>query len=163
MTAISNKVINRLTLYHCLLKYTFSRQLFISSFEIADLLDLNDSLVRKDIALCGVLGHKKNGYITAELQSAIEKKLGFSERKEVFIIGAGNLGTALVNYADFKDYGIDVLALFDIDPDKIGKEIAKKKGSFSSQIRKFNFKNKYQKHYPCLSAAKSTRSCRLCR
>jgi redox-sensing transcriptional repressor len=123
MTAVSNKIIDRLTLYHCILKYTVKGQEFISSSEIADLLNLDASSVRKDIALCGVLGHKKNGYITAELQSAIEKKLGFSERKEVFIIGAGNLGTALVNYADFKDYGIDILALFDNDVDKIGQEV----------------------------------------
>lgn len=127
MSAISNKIINRLTLYHCLLKYTFKERNFISSFEIAELLDLDDSLVRKDIALCSVLGHKKSGYLVNELKQAIELKLGFSERKEVFIIGAGNLGTALINYADFKDYGIDVLALFDNDPEKIGKEIGGKR------------------------------------
>ena len=123
MTAISNKIINRLTLYHCILKYTVQGQDFISSFEIADLLNLNDSLVRKDIALCGVLGHKKQGYFIEDLKKAIEKTLGFTERKEVFVIGAGNLGTALVKYADFKDYGIDILALFDSDIDKIGQEV----------------------------------------
>lgn len=123
MTAISNKIINRLTLYHCILKYTVQGQDFISSFEIADLLNLDDSLVRKDIALCGVLGHKKQGYFIEDLKKAIEKTLGFAERKEVFVIGAGNLGTALVKYADFKDYGIDILALFDSDVDKIGQEV----------------------------------------
>lgn len=123
MTAISNKIINRLTLYHCILKYTAKDQTNISSFEIADLLNLNDSLVRKDIALCGVLGHKKQGYFIEDLKKAIEQKLGFTERKEVFVIGAGNLGTALVKYADFKDYGIDILALFDNDVDKIGQEV----------------------------------------
>lgn len=123
MTAISNKIINRLTLYHCILKYTVQGQDFISSFEIADLLNLNDSLVRKDIALCGVLGHKKQGYFIEDLKKSIEKTLEFTERKEVFVIGAGNLGTALVKYADFKDYGIDILALFDSDVDKIGQEV----------------------------------------
>ena len=123
MTAISNKIINRLTLYHCLLKYTFNDKNFISSFEIADILDLDDSLVRKDIALCGVLGRRKNGYQTNDLKQAIEQTLGFSQRKKVAIVGAGNLGTALVNYADFKDYGIDVLALFDNDPSKIGQKV----------------------------------------
>ncbi len=145
MTAISNKVINRLTLYHCLLKYTCKGNSFIASSEIADLLDLDDSLVRKDIALCGVLGHKRQGYIVEELKKSIEQKLGFSERKEVFIIGAGSLGTALVNYADFKDYGIDILALFDNDPNKIGKEIGGKRvvslEKLPNLISRINIKN----------------------
>ena len=123
MAAVSNKIINRLTLYHCILKYSVQGQEFISSFEIADLLNLNDSLVRKDIALCGVLGHKKQGYFIKDLKKAIEQKLGFTERKEVFVIGAGNLGIALVKYADFKDYGIDICALFDSDINKIGQEV----------------------------------------
>lgn len=126
MTAISSKIINRLTLYHCILKYTFKDKDFISSFEIADLLNLDDSLVRKDIALCGVIGYKKSGYLTSELKQVIEKKLGFAERKKVAIIGAGNLGSALINYADFRDYGIDVLALFDNNPNKIGQIIGDK-------------------------------------
>ena len=145
MTAISNKVINRLTLYHCLLKYTCKGTPFIASSEIADLLDLNDSLVRKDIALCGVLGRKKQGYVVDELKKSIEQKLGFSERKEVFIIGAGSLGTALVNYADFKDYGIDILALFDNDPNKIGKQIGGKQvvslEKLPNLISRINIKN----------------------
>ena len=145
MTAISNKIINRLTLYHCIIKYTAKNQEFISSFEIADLLGLDDSLVRKDIALCGVLGRKKNGYLTTELKQAIEKKLGFSERKEVFVIGAGNLGTALVKYADFKYYGIDILALFDTDENKIGTEVSGKRilalNKLESLISRISVKN----------------------
>lgn len=127
MAKLSNKIINRLTLYHCLLKYSAPDKSSISSGEIADLLNLDDSQVRKDIALCGVLGRQKHGYPILELKQAIEKQLGCSERKEVFIIGAGNLGAALAHFADFKDYGIDVLALFDNDPDKIGQEIKGKR------------------------------------
>ena len=127
MVNLSGKVIHRLTLYHCILKYTLINQERVSSFEIADLLGLDDSQVRKDIALCGVLGYKKQGYATEDLKRAIEKKLGFQERKDVFIIGAGHLGMALANYTDFKDYGIDILCLFDNDPKKIGQEITVKR------------------------------------
>lgn len=145
MPAISSKIINRLTSYHCILKYTFNDKEFISSFEIADLLDLDASLVRKDIALCGVLGYKKNGYQTKELKQAIEQTLGFSERKKVVIIGAGNLGNALINYADFIDYGIDVLALFDNNPTKIGQMIAGKNilalDNLPSFVSEHNIKN----------------------
>lgn len=127
MKKLSNKIINRLTLYHCLLKYSAPENNCISSVEIAELLHLDDSQVRKDIALCGVLGRQKQGYPVTELKQAIEKELGFSTRKEVFIVGAGNLGTALALFSDFKDYGIDVLALFDNDPQKIGQEVRGKR------------------------------------
>lgn len=127
MANLSGKVIHRLTLYHCILKYTLINQERVSSFEIADLLSLDDSQVRKDIALCDVLGYKKQGYATQDLKRAIEKKLGFQKKKEVFIIGAGHLGMALANYTDFNDYGIDILCLFDNNPNKIGQEINRKK------------------------------------
>ena len=145
MVNLSGKVIHRLTLYHCILKYTLINQERVSSFEIADLLGLDDSQVRKDIALCGVLGYKKQGYATQDLKRAIEKKLGFQERKEVFIIGAGHLGTALANYTDFKDYGIDILCLFDNNPEKIGQEINGKKifalEKLPNLISRVNIKN----------------------
>ena len=145
MVNLSGKVIHRLTLYHCILKYTLIDQERVSSFEIADLLGLDDSQVRKDIALCGVLGYKKQGYATEDLKRAIEKKLGFQERKDVFIIGAGHLGMALANYTDFKDYGIDILCLFDNDPKKIGQEINGKKifslEKLADLISRVNIKN----------------------
>lgn len=145
MVELSNKVIHRLTLYHCILKYTVCEQEYISSFEIADLLNLDDSQVRKDIAQCGVLGHKKQGYHSENLKYAIEQKLGFKERKEVFIIGAGHLGMALANYTDFKDYGIDILCLLDNNPDKIGQEINGKKifalEKLPNLISRVNIKN----------------------
>ena len=145
MTELSNKVIHRLTLYHCILKYTVCGQEYISSFEIADLLNLDDSQVRKDIAQCGVLGHKKQGYNSVDLKQTIEKKLSFKQRKEVFIIGAGHLGTALANYTDFKDYGIDILCLLDKNPDKIGQEINGKKifdlEKLPNLISRVNIKN----------------------
>ncbi len=123
MNAISNKVIERLTLYHCILKYSWSEKSFISSHEIASFLNLDDSQVRKDIALCGVLGKQKSGYPVNELKKSIEKKLSFQETNNVFIIGTGNLGEALTKYSDFKDYGIEIKGLFDTNPSKIGQII----------------------------------------
>ena len=127
MAQLTNKIINRLMLYHCLLKYSALDKISISSAEIAELLSLDDSLVRKDIELCGVLGRQRHGYPVKELKIAIENQLGFSKRKEVFILGAGYLGAALAHFADFKDYGIDILALFDNDERKIGMEIRGKR------------------------------------
>ncbi len=123
----SAKAIERLTLYHCILcQALLHGEDFISSAQIASLLRIDDSQVRKDLALCQAGGKAKIGYPVKTLKIAIEYALGFSRRKEVFIIGAGNLGFALAQYDDFPNYGIDVLALFDNNPDKIGQKIKKK-------------------------------------
>lgn len=119
----SKKAIERLTLYHCILTHTVAERDFVSSAEIASLLKFDDSQVRKDIAACHIIGKQKYGYPVSELKTAIEKTLGFTKKKTVFIIGAGNLGSALIKYTDFNDYGIEICALFDNDPQKIGKEI----------------------------------------
>ncbi len=127
MTQLSSKVIGRFTLYHCILTDCLMRgQDYISSAQIALLLKVDDSQVRKDIALCKISGRAKVGYSVTELKQAIEKLLGFRQRKELFIVGAGNLGFALAKYDDFKDYGLDVLALFDNDPLKVGLNVGQK-------------------------------------
>ncbi len=124
---ISDKVINRLTLYHCILvDYIASNQEFISSKQIAQLLKIDDSQVRKDISMLNNSGKGRVGYIVKELKSSIEKTLGFKKTKNAFIIGAGNLGTALANYDNFADYGLNIVALFDNDTRKIGKTINNK-------------------------------------
>ncbi|GBR75420.1 redox-sensing transcriptional repressor Rex [Candidatus Termititenax persephonae] len=126
--SIPSNAIKRLTLYHhilsdCLLKGNE----YISSQHIAELLKIDDSQVRKDIALCAASGKTKVGYAVLELKKAIERLLGFREQKAAFIIGAGNLGSALAKHTDFQDYGLDIVALFDNDPTKIDTFINGKK------------------------------------
>ncbi len=126
-TKISEKVINRLTLYHCILTdYLAAGQEFISSKQIAQLLHIDDSQVRKDISMLNNSGKGRVGYIVKELKMSIETTLGFKKTKNAFIIGAGNLGTALANYDNFTNYGLNIVALFDNDTRKIGKSINNK-------------------------------------
>lgn len=121
---IPEKVINRLTLYHCILSdFINNKTEFISSKQIAQLLNIDDSQVRKDINYLDNSGKSRVGYIVKELKIAIEKTLGFKKNKKAFIIGAGNLGTAIANYGNFTDYGLNIIALFDNAPKKIGKII----------------------------------------
>ncbi|MDR1026779.1 MAG: redox-sensing transcriptional repressor Rex [Lactobacillus sp.] len=125
---LPTKTIQRLTLYHSILRdYIFKEVPSISSQQIASLLKIDDSQVRKDITFCHVQGKTKIGYDVAELKKAIEKLLGFEKSKDVFIVGAGNLGLALAKHDDFKDYGLDILALFDVDDDKVAQVINGKK------------------------------------
>ena len=89
---ISDKVINRLTLYHCILADYINENIeFISSKQIASLLKIDDSQVRKDINLLNNTGKSRVGYIVKELKKSIEAALSFSKTKKAFIIGAGNL------------------------------------------------------------------------
>ena len=121
---ISDKVINRLTLYHCILTDYIDKGIeHISSGQIAELLHIDDSQVRKDINLLNNSGKSRIGYIVKELKISIEHTLGFKKNKKALIVGAGNLGTAIANYSNFSAYGLKILAIFDNDSNKIGKII----------------------------------------
>src|SRR5574344_2009085 len=125
---ISDKVINRLTLYHCILQDFIDKETeYISSKQIATLLRIDDSQVRKDINILNNSGKCRVGYIVKELKKSIEKTLGFAKTKNAYIIGAGNLGMALAKYDNFTSYGLNIISLFDNNPDKIGKDINNKK------------------------------------
>ena len=124
---IPEKVINRLTLYHYILEDYSSDEENISSTKIAELLNIDNSQVRKDIKYLNNTGKCRVGYNIQKLKSAIEQELGFKKQRDAFIIGAGNLGSALVKYDSFKNYGLQILAMFDNDSKKIGTEINNKK------------------------------------
>lgn len=124
---ISEKVISRLTLYHCILDdYIKNNIEFIASKQISVLLNIDDSQVRKDISILNNSGKCRVGYIVKELKKSIETTLGFSKTKNAFIIGAGNLGMALAKYDNFTNYGLNIIALFDNDNTKIGKTVNNK-------------------------------------
>ena len=127
-TKIPDKVINRLTLYHCILQDFLAKgEEFISSKQIARLLHIDDSQVRKDISVLDNSGKCRVGYIVKELKFSIEKTLGFKKQKNACIIGAGNLGSALAKYDGFASYGLNIVALVDTDPNKIASSVNGKK------------------------------------
>jgi redox-sensing transcriptional repressor len=93
----------------------------VSCTHISDELRLDPTQVRKDLAITGIVGKPKIGYMVPELIDAIEKFLGWHDCSEAFLVGVGNLGGALLNYPDFKKHGLNIIAAFDIDNEKIGK------------------------------------------
>ncbi len=120
---IPDKVIRRLTLYHFILDDLREDEKYISSSKISQLLNIDNSQVRKDLKYLDKPGKARIGYDAKILKKAIEEKLGFKQTKDVFIIGAGNLGSALAKYSNFQNYGLNVLAMFDNNPNKIGTTI----------------------------------------
>jgi len=117
---ISEKVINRLTMYHFILEDMKDDEKYVSSNKFANLLNIDNSQVRKDLKYIDNQGKCRVGYEAKKLKSKIEEVLGFKKTKDVFIVGAGNLGAALAKYDSFKDYGLNVLAMFDKDEKKVG-------------------------------------------
>lgn len=124
---ISHKIVERLTLYHSILvEYIAEGVESISSPQIATRLNIDDSQIRKDCKFINNIGRRRVGYNVVDLKEAIEKTLGFSEPKDAFIVGAGHVGLALARYDNFKNYGLNVLAMFDNDPVKIGMKFSDK-------------------------------------
>ena len=120
---IPEKVINRLTMYHFILEDMREDEKYVSSTKFANLLKIDNSQVRKDLKYLDNQGKCRVGYEVKELKRKIEECLGFKQTKDIFVVGAGNLGSALAKYESFKDYGLNVLALFDKDPKKVGTTI----------------------------------------
>ena len=121
---ISMAVIRRLPRYfrylQDLIKLDIKR---ISSRELSERMGITASQIRQDLNCFGGFGQQGYGYNVEFLFNEISKILGVDKRFSCVIIGAGNMGTALANYENFKKRGFDILAVFDVDPDKIGSKV----------------------------------------
>lgn len=95
----------------------------VSSTVIANELNFDPTQVRKDVEYTGVVGKPKTGFSIAELIDAIEDFLNWNNITDAFLVGAGSLGTAMLGYGRFRDYGMNFVAAFDNDELKIGKTI----------------------------------------
>ncbi len=93
----------------------------VSCTHIAQDLRLDPTQVRKDLEMTAIIGRPRIGYPVAELIAAIEEFLGWNNSRDAFLAGAGSLGAALAGYKSFRDYGLNIVAAFDSDPEKIGK------------------------------------------
>ncbi len=84
---------------------------------------LTDTQIRKDLAHFGQFGHPGVGYDVSELIDSIRRILGTDRTWNVLLVGAGNLGSALSAYRGFARKGFKLVAVFDVDPKKIGKSM----------------------------------------
>jgi redox-sensing transcriptional repressor len=96
---------------------------YISGTAIAQELNLEPIQVRKDIALTGITGKPKKGYSIASLITAIERFLCWDSIQDAVLVGAGNLGTALIGHREFQIHGLNIVAAFDKNPRKYGTMI----------------------------------------
>ncbi len=92
----------------------------ISGTIIAQELDLEAIQVRKDLAVTGIVGKPRVGYPVSELIAAIENFLNWDKSTKAVILGAGNLGSALMGYRELKKHGLSLVAAFDASFEKTG-------------------------------------------
>lgn len=95
----------------------------ISSGELSRRMKVTASQIRQDLNNFGGFGQQGYGYNVQYLYEEIGRILGVDRKHNMIIIGSGNLGHAIANYANFKRRGFIVNGMFDIDPDLIGKSV----------------------------------------
>ena len=121
---ISKATIDRLPLYYRTLRLAQDDGMdIISSDELGRRLELTPEQIRKDLALFGQFGKKGVGYYVNELKFNVGKILGLDNHWNIAIVGIGHLGVALANYQNFIALGFNLVALFDNDPNIIGKTV----------------------------------------
>ena len=123
--SIPKNVIKRLPRYYrflgMLLESGIER---ISSNELSKRMGLTASQIRQDLNCFGDFGQQGYGYNISSLKESIAEILGIKNKSRAVIIGVGHLGSAIANHSTLEKCGVELVGLFDISLDVLGKTIA---------------------------------------
>ena len=121
MRKISESTVRRLSLYlRFLEQFAAQGHTTISSAELARRGGTTSAQVRKDLSFFGSFGKRGLGYSVPELAARIRDILGLRRTYRVVLVGAGRIGSALIQYPGFRQRGFQVSAIYDKDAKKIG-------------------------------------------
>jgi len=121
---VSDAVVRRLPMYFRHLRELEKAGVVrISSQELGERMNLTASQIRQDINCFGGFGQQGYGYHVSNLKERIGEILGLQHQYHVIIVGAGNIGRAVANYAGFKKEGFNVQAIFDVSPALVGIDV----------------------------------------
>ena len=122
MRKIAESTVRRLSLYLRFLE-EFEEQGIgtVSSDALALRGGTTSAQVRKDLSFFGSFGKRGLGYAVPELAGRLREILGLGRDYRVVLLGAGKIGSALVQYRGFQKRGFEIVGIFDVDPAKIGK------------------------------------------
>jgi len=95
----------------------------VSTTYLANQIKLDSIVVRKDLAVTGIVGRPGVGYEADKLINAIESFLGWDNASDAFVVGTGCLGAALLGYEEFETHGLNVVAGFDIEGEAADTEV----------------------------------------
>lgn len=123
MRKVAESTVRRLSLYlRFLEEFEGQGMETVSSGSLASRGSTTSAQVRKDLSFFGSFGKRGLGYPVPELADRLREILGLRQRYQVGLIGAGKIGSALVQYRGFRQRGFDIVAIFDSDPAKIGRQ-----------------------------------------
>jgi redox-sensing transcriptional repressor len=123
MRKVAESTVRRLSLYlRFLEEFEGQGVATVSSGALASRGGTTSAQVRKDLSFFGSFGKRGLGYPVPELADRLRQILGLRQRYQVGMIGAGKIGSALVQYRGFRQRGFDIVAIFDSDPAKIGRQ-----------------------------------------
>lgn len=125
MQKIPHSTVQRLVLCYSLAQKALAQgETYLRSQDIALLLQVDETQVRKDMAIVGIGGVQKRGYPVHRVVQRLEELFAVRVEKLAALVGVGNLGRALLNYSGFAKYGMRIVCAFDRDPEKVGKEVS---------------------------------------
>jgi len=97
---------------------------YIHSHELAALVGVTPAQLRRDLASFGSYGNISRGYDVRRMSRTISQIIGTDRIQNVALVGVGDLGRALLSYRGFEERGFHITAVFDVDPDKVGRVFA---------------------------------------
>src|SRR2546423_15343789 len=106
----------------------------ISSQEIAEYTNINATQIRRDLSAFGKFGKRGVGYNIDSLLGEIRKILRTQGQHNIALVGAGRLGQAIASSSIFAEHGINIAAVFDRDPDVVGRSVGNVRGSDSGTL-----------------------------
>lgn len=122
-TSVPDIVVARLPLYlRALSEYRAEGREIISSQELGDRLGISSAQIRKDLSQFGEFGKQGTGYNIPFLIEQLRRILKIDEIWDIALVGVGDLGHAVANYRGFTDRGFRIAAIYDNDPEKIGRQ-----------------------------------------
>lgn len=121
---VPKSVVKRLPIYLRILDNLVRRDIeIISSRNLSNESGFTAEQIRKDLAHFGAFGRQGTGYNTVFLREKILKIIGLDQKTNIVVFGAGHLGKALTRYNALKNPYVNIVAVFDKDPQTIGEKI----------------------------------------
>lgn len=157
---ISMAVIKRLPKYHRYLKELMKNDVDrISSKELGEKIGFTASQIRQDLNCFGDFGQQGYGYNVRELYNQIVSILGLDQNYKTIMVGAGNIGQAIANYASFVRLGIELVGIFDVNPKIIGTKIRDIEIEAESNLREYLKNNSIDIGIICVPKINAQRVC----
>ncbi len=137
MSSVPTATVSRLVTYLRILAKLEAQGIKKTSSEhLADEAQVSAFQVRKDLAYFGRFGTRGAGYTVPTLRRELRRILGLTRPWSAAVVGIGRLGEAILNYPNFGDYDFAVKGVFDIDPNKVGQEVAGVKVNHTDDLSK---------------------------